>query len=91
MYSQHKNNQLNYSQHRFSQHKNNEHRFNQFKYSQHKNNQHRYSHSQHRYNQHTLVEIGQNVTIIFVITCNYYLVVTGFGHFCNYFLCWSYL
>jgi len=74
MYSQHKNNQLNYSQHRFSQHKNNEHRFNQFRYSQ-----------------HTLVEIGQNVTIIFVITCNYYLFATGFGHFCNYFLCWSYL
>ncbi len=39
----------------------------------------------------TLVEIGQNVTILFVTTCDYQLFVTTFGHFYNYFFCWSYL
>ncbi len=39
----------------------------------------------------TLGEIGQNVTTLFVTTCDYYLFATTFGHFCNYFLCWSYL
>jgi hypothetical protein len=39
----------------------------------------------------SLVEIGKNVTIIFATTCNYQLFATTFRHFCNYFLCWSYL
>ncbi len=39
----------------------------------------------------SLVEIGQNVTSLFTTTCNYQLFTTTFGHFCNYFLCWSYL
>jgi hypothetical protein len=39
----------------------------------------------------SLVEIGQNVTSLFATTCHYYLFATIFGHFCNYFLCWSYL
>jgi len=39
----------------------------------------------------TLVKLGQNVTIIFATTCAYYLIATTFGHFYNYFLCWSYL
>ncbi len=39
----------------------------------------------------SLVKIGQNVTSLFVTTCHYQLFATTFGHFCNYFLCWSYL
>ncbi len=34
----------------------------------------------------TLIEIGQNVTIIFVTTCNYdyFATISCVGHICNY-------
>ncbi len=39
----------------------------------------------------TLVEIDQNVPNFFTTTCDYKLLATTIGHFCNYLLCWSYL